>query len=95
MNCNNSLLSILIFTQLGENEMAENQEILKTSEEYVKALKKMDPCIIKDKLLDKPFEDEDIQKGLNVVALSYDYAKEEKNKEIMTVKSPFTNKVIN
>jgi len=75
--------------------MAENQEILKNSEEYIKALKAMKPCIIKDKQVSEPFDDEDIQKGINVVALSYDRAKEEKNKEFMTVKSPINNKVIN
>lgn len=75
--------------------MAENQEILKTSKEYFIALKAMNPCIIKDKQLSEPFDDEDIQKGINVVALSYDSAREEKNKEFMTAKSPFTNKVIN
>jgi 4-hydroxyphenylacetate 3-monooxygenase/4-hydroxybutyryl-CoA dehydratase/vinylacetyl-CoA-Delta-isomerase len=34
-------------------------------------------------------------KGVNVVSLSYDYARDEKYKEMMTVKSPINNKVIN
>ncbi|MFC2118728.1 4-hydroxyphenylacetate 3-hydroxylase N-terminal domain-containing protein [Bacteroidota bacterium] len=75
--------------------MEKNQEVLKTSEEYLQALKEMHPCIIKDKQLSKPYNDEDIQKGVNVIALSYDRAREEKYKEFMTVKSPITGKVIN
>jgi 4-hydroxyphenylacetate 3-monooxygenase/4-hydroxybutyryl-CoA dehydratase/vinylacetyl-CoA-Delta-isomerase len=55
----------------------------------------MKPNIIRDKLLTKPFEDEDIQKGANVVSLSYDRARDPKFKELMTVKSPLTGKVIN
>ena len=73
----------------------EKSEILRTSKEYEDALKAMKPNIIRDKLLEKPFEDPDIQKGMNVVSLSYDYARDPKYKEIMTVKSPLTGKVIN
>lgn len=73
----------------------ENNEALKTPEEYIQALKKMKPKIIKGKLLDNPYDDEDIGKGMNVVAHSYEKAGEEKNKDFMTVKSPYNQKVIN
>ncbi|MGD2246169.1 MAG: 4-hydroxyphenylacetate 3-hydroxylase N-terminal domain-containing protein [Candidatus Aminicenantes bacterium] len=73
----------------------ENQEILRTSKEYEDALKKMKSNIIKEKLLDKPFEDEDIQKGMNVISLSYDCARDPKYKDFMTVKSPITGRIIN
>lgn len=72
-----------------------DQEILKTSEEYEKALEAMRPNIIRDRLLEKPYEDKDIQKGRNVVSVSYDYARDPKHKDTMTVKSPLTGKVIN
>lgn len=71
------------------------QEKLRTSEEYKDALKSMKPHIVKNKKLDKPFDDKDIQKGMNVVAHSYDLARDEKHKEYMTVKSPINDKVIN
>jgi aromatic ring hydroxylase len=73
----------------------KDQEILKTSKEYKTALKSMKPNIIKEDLLSNPFEDEDIQKGMNVVSLSYDYARDPEYKETMTVKSPFNHKIIN
>lgn len=73
----------------------DHPAILKTSEEYVNALKAMKPNIIRDKLLAEPYEDEDIQKGVNVVALTYDFAKDPKHQEIMTAKSHLTGKVIN
>ena len=41
----------------------ENNEALRTPEEYVQALKKMNPHIIKGKLLENPYDDEDIKKG--------------------------------
>ncbi len=72
-----------------------NEEILKTSKEYEDALKAMKSNIIKDKLLSKPYEDEDIQRGRNVVSLSYEYARDPKYKDFMTVKSPINGKVIN
>ena len=72
-----------------------NNEALKTPEEYVEALKKMKPHIVKDKLLDNPYEDEDIIKGMNVISLSYEKAQEEKHKDYMTVKSPINQKIIN
>jgi len=72
-----------------------DQEILKTSEEYEKALEAMRPNIIRDRLLEKPYEDRDIQKGRNVVSVSYDFARDPKHKDTMTVKSPLTGKVIN
>ncbi len=71
------------------------KEALRTSEEYREALKRMKPTIIKDRVLENPFDDEDIQKGMNVVALSYDLARDEKYRDMMTVTSPFTGKVIN
>ncbi len=73
----------------------DHKEALRTSEEYKNALKAMRPSIIKDKLLEEPYEDEDILKGVNVIALSYDYARDEKYKDLMTVKSPVNNKIIN
>ena len=73
----------------------EQSEILKTAKEYEDALKAMKPNIIRDTLLEKPFEDEDIQKGMNVVSLTYDRARDPKYKELMTVKSPLTGKTIN
>ncbi|MCK4836313.1 MAG: hypothetical protein KAT17_06735 [Candidatus Aminicenantes bacterium] len=72
-----------------------DQEKLKTSGEYVNALKKMRPNIITDKLLEKPFEDEDIQKGMNVICLSYDCAQDPEQKDIMTARSPLNGKIIN
>jgi 4-hydroxybutyryl-CoA dehydratase/vinylacetyl-CoA-Delta-isomerase len=71
------------------------QEQLKTSKEYENALKKMKPNIIKDKLLEKPFENEDIQKGMNVISVSYDFAQDPNLKDIMTVESPLNGKIIN
>ena len=41
----------------------DKNEILKTSAEYRDALKKLKPNIIKDKMLEEPCEDEDIQRG--------------------------------
>jgi 4-hydroxyphenylacetate 3-monooxygenase/4-hydroxybutyryl-CoA dehydratase/vinylacetyl-CoA-Delta-isomerase len=73
----------------------DNEEKLKTPGEYEESLKKMRPNIIKDKLLPEPFEDEDIQKGMNVVSVSYDYAQDPKQKDIMTAKSPLNGKIIN
>jgi len=73
----------------------KESDALRTSEEYKEALKKMKPCIIKQKQLENPYEDEDIQKGMNVVALSYDLARDEKYRDMMTVTSPYTGKVIN
>jgi len=72
-----------------------NDEILKSSEEYRQALRKMKPHIVKNKRLENPYDDEDIQKGMNVVSLSYDFARDEKYKDFMTVKSPYTGKIIN
>ncbi len=73
----------------------ENNEALKSPEEYREALKKMNPQIIKGKLVENPYDDEDIKKGVNVVAYSYEKAREEKNKDFMTAKSPYNNKIIN
>lgn len=73
----------------------DNQESLKTPKEYMDALKALKPNIIKDRLLEKPFEDEDIQKGANVVALSYELARDPKYKDFMTVQSPINGKIIN
>lgn len=72
-----------------------DQEKLKTSAEYVSALKKMKPNIIKDKLLDKPFDDPDIQKGMNVICYSYDCAQDPSLKEIMTTRSQINGKITN
>jgi len=72
-----------------------DQEILKTPEEYEEALEAMRPNIIRDRLLEKPYDDPDIQKGRNVVALTYKRAHDEETKDIMTVRSPLTGKVIN
>ncbi len=73
----------------------DNNEALKTPEEYFQALKKMKPHIVKGKLLDSPYDDEDIKKGINVISFSYEKAREEKNKEFMTAQSPYTHKTIN
>ena len=73
----------------------ENNEALKTPKEYVQALKGMKPHIVKGRLLDNPYDDEDIKKGMNVVSFSYEKAMEEKNKDFMTVKSPYNQKIIN
>ncbi len=73
----------------------ETPEVLKTPEEYREALKKMNPHIVKDTLLSNPYEDEDIRKGMNVIGLSYEYARNEKYKDFMTITSPYTGKVIN
>ena len=73
----------------------DKKEILKTSKEYENSLKAMKPNIIKDKLLEKPYEDEDIQKGMNVISLSYDYAQDPKYKDLMTSESPLNGKIIN
>lgn len=73
----------------------DDQTILKTSKEYEESLKKLKLNIIKDRLLQKPYEDEDIRKGMNVISLSYDRAREPENREHMTVKSPLTGKIIN
>ncbi len=73
----------------------DKKEILKTSKEYENSLKAMKPNIITDELLAEPYEDEDIQKGMNVVSLSYDYAKDPKYKELMTIESPLNGKIIN
>ena len=73
----------------------EDQEALKTPEEYEAALEAMRPNIIRDRLLEKPYDDPDIQKGRNVVALSYQRAREPGFKEFMTATSPLTGKVIN
>ena len=54
----------------------EQSEALRTSKQYEDALKAMKPNIIRDKLLDRPFEDPDVQKGMNVVSLSYDLARD-------------------
>jgi 4-hydroxyphenylacetate 3-monooxygenase/4-hydroxybutyryl-CoA dehydratase/vinylacetyl-CoA-Delta-isomerase len=73
----------------------EETTTLRTSEQYREALKRMKPAIIKNKLLEKPYDDEDIQKGVNVVGLSYDRARDEKYRDMMTVKSPYTGTIIN
>jgi len=73
----------------------DKKEILKTSKEYENSLRAMKPNIIKDKFLEEPYEDEDIQKGMNVVSLSYDYAQDPKYKDLMTVESPLNGKIIN
>lgn len=73
----------------------KDNEALRTSEEYRTALKARNPVIIKNKILSQPYDDEDIRKGVNVVALSYDKARDEKYREMMTVKSPINGKVIN
>jgi aromatic ring hydroxylase len=73
----------------------KDNEALRTSEEYRTALNDRNPVIIKNKLLSKPYEDEDIQKGINVVSLSYDKARDEEYREMMTVKSPINGKIIN
>ncbi len=72
-----------------------DQEILKTPEEYEKALEAMRPNIIRDRLLEKPYDDPDIQKGRNVVTLTYKRAHDEETKDIMTARSPLTGKVVN
>ena len=74
---------------------AQTPEALKTGGEYMKALRAMRPSIIRDKLLELPYEDEDIQKGVNVIALSYDSARDEKNRDFMTARSPYTGRIIN
>jgi aromatic ring hydroxylase len=79
----------------AHDETGDNQTALRTSAEYRQALKNSHPSIIKDKLLAEPYEDEDIQKGVNVVALSYDCAQEEEYRDFMTVQSPITGKIIN
>jgi len=71
------------------------KEALRTSDQYREALKRMNPTIIKDRVLENPYDDEDIQKGMNVVALSYDLARDKRYREMMTVISPFTGKIIN
>ncbi len=68
---------------------------VKTSEEYVKALKKLKPNVITDRLLDKPYEDEDIKKGMNVVCTCYNYAKDPKYCELMTADSSLTGNKVN
>ena len=73
----------------------DNKTTLKTSSEYMEALKKMKPNIIKDRLLEKPFEDPDIQKGMNVICYSYDCALDPKQKEIMTAGSHLSGKITN
>lgn len=73
----------------------DNNEILKTSKEYEDSLKAMKPNVIKDKFLEEPYEDEDIKKGMNVVAMSYDYAQDPEHKDLMTIESPLTGKIIN
>lgn len=73
----------------------DNKLALKTSKEYFQALKKMKPHIVKDRLLDNPYDDEDIKKGMNVISLSYEKAWDEKHKEYMTVTSPYNQKIIN
>ena len=73
----------------------DKKEILKTSKEYENSLKAMKPNIIRDKLLAEPYEDENIQKGINVVSLSYDYAQDPKYKELMTIESSLNGKIIN
>jgi aromatic ring hydroxylase len=73
----------------------EKKEVLRTSEEYREALRKMKPSIIKNKLLENPYDDEDIQKGMNVIGLSCDRAREEKYRDMMTVESPINGKIIN
>ena len=73
----------------------KNNDALRTSDDYRTALKARNPVIVKNKRLSQPYEDEDIQKGINVVALSYDKARDEKYREMMTVESPINGKVIN
>ncbi len=68
---------------------------VKTSEEYVNALKKLKPNVITDRLLAEPYEDEDIQKGMNVVCTCYNYAKDPKYKDIMTAESSLTGNTVN
>lgn len=73
----------------------DDYEKLKSSDQYLEKLKALKSNIIKDKLLLKPYDDEDIQKGANVISLSYDYARDPKYKDDMTVKSPLNQKLIN
>ncbi|MFC1629138.1 4-hydroxyphenylacetate 3-hydroxylase N-terminal domain-containing protein [Gemmatimonadota bacterium] len=72
-----------------------DQEILKTVEEYEKALEAMRPNIVRDRLLEQPYEDRDIQNGRNVVAKTYERAHDPETKDIMTARSPLTGKMIN
>lgn len=68
---------------------------VKTSEDYVNALKKLKPNVITNRLLDKPYEDEDIKKGMNVVCTCYDYAKDPKYCDLMTADSSLTGNKVN
>jgi len=71
------------------------QDRVKTSEDYVNALKKLKPNVITDRLLDKPYEDEDIKRGMNVVSTCYDYAKHPDYHELMTAESSLTGNKVN
>jgi len=71
------------------------QDRVKTSEDYVNALKKLKPNVITDRLLDKPYEDEDIVKGMNVVSACYNFAKDPKYQELMTAESSLTGNKVN
>ncbi len=73
----------------------EKKEILKTSQEYLAALKAMRPNIIRDRLLEEPYEDEDIQKGVNVVGVTYDQARDPQCKGHMAIESPEIGCVVN
>jgi len=72
-----------------------NTDKVKTSEDYVNALKKLKPNVITSKLLDKPYEDEDIKKGMNVVCTCYNYAKDPKFHDLMTAESSLTGNKVN
>ncbi len=68
---------------------------VKTSEDYVNALKKLKPNVITDRLLEKPYEDKDIIKGMNVVSTCYNFAKSPEFNELMTAESSLTGNKVN
>lgn len=67
-------------------------ETIKTPAEYREALSKMRANIVKDKLVRDPCQDKELDKGINVVSVSYEYAHDPQMKDFMTAKSPLTKK---
>lgn len=76
------------------SDTTESSETLKTPEDYRKALSKMKANIVKDKLVRDPCTDKELDKGINVVSVSYEYANDPKMKDFMTAKSPLTGKTV-
>ena len=72
-----------------------SEDKVKTSQDYVNALKKLRPNVITDRLLEKPYEHIDIQKGMNVVCACYDFAKKPEYEEVMTAESSLTGNKVN